>query len=174
MQKKYIVFLSVLWIIAGICGWKYFSYTKEEKIKTINNNIIMEQKKNQERITIYLPDKNMRTLIKQDTEIDVPQSTKDRVFKTAEKTVQLLASENFITNKNITLFNVYFDDKTIYLDFSAEIGELDDNTSRSLLNIYSIVNSVTEISGFNRVKIMVNGNDGNRNLGKFYNRNTSI
>ena len=42
------------------------------------------------------------------------------------------------------------------------------------MTIYSIVNSLTETGKFNRVKIMVNGEDGTKNLGKFYTRNSGI
>ena len=37
-----------------------------------------------------------------------------------------------------------------------------------------ILNSLTETGKFDRVKIMVNGEDGTKNLGKFYKRNTGI
>lgn len=174
MKKIYIVFLAVLWILATACGWLYFSYAKDREIKIIEKNIDIEQELQLERVSIYLPAKNMKTLVKEGTEIAVPQSTKDRIEKTAVKIVQLLAERGFIQSKEIVLFNVYFDNKTIYLDFSTQIKELDDNSQKSLMNIYSIVNSVTETGGFNRVKIMVNGKDGSNNLGKFYNRNTSI
>lgn len=174
MKKKYIVFLSVLWIIVGVTGWGYFSYAKDHEIKTIENNINIEQEKKQEKVSIYLPSKDGKTLVKEEAEIDSAQSRKDRIAKIAIKTVQLLNERGFIESKEISLFNVYLAGETIYLDFSAQIKELDDNSQKSLMNIYSIVNSITEIGGFNRVKIMVNGKDGSKNLGKFYNRNTSI
>ena len=51
---------------------------------------------------------------------------------------------------------------------------MDDNSRKSLLNIYSIVNSLAELGNINRVKILINGKDGSNNLSKFYNRNTNI
>ncbi len=51
---------------------------------------------------------------------------------------------------------------------------MDDNSRKNLLNIYSIVNSLTELGNVSRVKILINGKDGSKNLSKFYNRNTSI
>ena len=62
----------------------------------------------------------------------------------------------------------------MYIDLSSSSKEMDDNSRKNLLNIYSIVNSLTELENISRVKILINGKDGSKNLGKFYNRNINI
>lgn len=150
------------------------TYATDSEVIVIENTKNTVESSKKEKVTVYIPNSKLTTLKKMETEIDLAQSTKDRAIKLTEKLISILREEKYIKSSDITLYNIYFNDKTIYLDFSADIKELDDNTQKSLLTIYSIVNSLTETGKFNRVKIMVNGEDGTKNLSKFYNRNTSI
>lgn len=150
------------------------TYATDSEVIVIENIKNTVESSEKEKVTVYIPNSKLTTLKKMEAEIDLAQSTKDRAIKLTEKLISILREEKYIKSSDITLYNIYFNDKTIYLDFSSDIKELDDNTQKSLLTIYSIVNSLTETGKFNRVKIMINGEDGTKNLSKFYNRNTSI
>lgn len=150
------------------------TYATDSEVIVIENMKNTVESSEKEKVTVYIPNSKLTTLKKMEAEIDLAQSTKDRAIKLTEKLISILREEKYIKSSDITLYNIYFNDKTIYLDFSSDIKELDDNTQKSLLTIYSIVNSLTETGKFNRVKIMINGEDGTKNLSKFYNRNTSI
>ena len=150
------------------------TYATDSEVIVIENMKNTVESSEKEKVTVYIPNSKLTTLKKMEVEIDLAQSTKDRAIKLTEKLISILREEKYIKSSDITLYNIYFNDKTIYLDFSSDIKELDDNTQKSLLTIYSIVNSLTETGKFNRVKIMINGEDGTKNLSKFYNRNTSI
>lgn len=150
------------------------TYATDSEVIVIENMKNTVESSEKEKVTVYIPNSKLTTLKKMEAEIDLAQSTKDRAIKLTEKLISILREEKYIKSSDITLYNIYFNDKTIYLDFSSDIKELDDNTQKSLLTIYSIVNSLTETGKFNRVKIVINGEDGTKNLSKFYNRNTSI
>ena len=174
MKRKTLIFFIVCWTFIIGSGIMYFTYATESEVITIENNQKSVENREKEKGTIYVTNSKLTTLEKREAEIDLAQSTKDRAIKLTEKIIEVLRGEKYIKSEEITLYNVYFNDKTIYLDFSSQIKELDDNTQKSLMTIYSIVNSLTETGKFNRVKIMVNGEDGTKNLGKFYTRNSGI
>lgn len=174
MKKNSLIFFIICWVFIICSGLLYMTYATDSEVIVIENTQNAVEESEKEKVTVYIPNSKLTTLKKMEAEINVAQSTKDRAIKLTEKVIAILRDEKYIKSNDIVLYNVYFNDKTIYLDFSSEIKELDDNTQRSLLNIYSIVNSLTETGKFNRVKIMVNGEDGIKNLSKFYNRNTSI
>ena len=174
MKRKTLIFFIVCWTFIIGSGIMYFTYATESEVITIENNQKSVENREKEKVTIYVPNSKLTTLEKREAEIDLAQSTKDRAIKLTEKIIEVLREEKYIKSEDITLYNVYFNDKTIYLDFSSQIKELDDNTQKSLMTIYSIVNSLTETGKFDRIKIMINGEDGTKNLGKFYKRNTGI
>lgn len=174
MSKKWLGVLIGAWIITALCGITYFNIIKDKSIKTIDINGINIEEKAKEKIVIYIPSADGKELIKRDENIEESQSRRDKSVKVASKTIEILQNEGFLENKDITILNLYFSNDTAYIDLSSSAKELDDNSRKNLLNIYSIVNSLTELGNVNRVKILVNGKDGSKNLGKFYNRNTNI
>lgn len=174
MKKNSLIFFIICWIFIIGSGLLYMTYATDSEVIVIENIKNTVESSEKEKVTVYIPNSKLTTLKKMEAEIDLAQSTKDRAIKLTEKLISILREEKYIKSSDITLYNIYFNDKTIYLDFSSNIKELDDNTQKSLLTIYSIVNSLTETGKFNRVKIMINGEDGTKNLSKFYNRNTSI
>ncbi len=174
MSKKRLGALIGIWIIAVICGVTYFNITKDKSIKTIDANGINIEEKAKEKITIYIPAEDGKALIKKDENIEESQSRRDKSVKVVAKVIEVLQNEGFLENKDITILNIYFSEDTAYIDLSSSSKEMDDNSRKNLLNIYSIVNSLTELGNVSRVKILINGKDGSKNLSKFYNRNTSI
>lgn len=174
MSKKRLGALIGIWIIAVICGMTYFNITKDKSIKTIDANGVNIEEKAKEKVTIYIPAEDGRALIKKDENIEESQSRRDKSVKVVAKVIEVLQNEGFLENKDITILNIYFSEDTAYIDLSSSSKEMDDNSRKNLLNIYSIVNSLTELGNVSRVKILINGKDGSKNLSKFYNRNTSI
>ena len=174
MKKKWIGVLIGIWIVAAICGTAYSNIVNDKGIKTITNNEFNTEEKPKEKAVIYVPASDEKSLVKRDENIEESQSRRDKSVKVASKTIEILQNEGFLENKDITILNLYFSNDTAYIDLSSSAKELDDNSRKNLLNIYSIVNSLTELGNVSRVKILVNGKDGSKNLGKFYNRNTNI
>ena len=152
MKRKTLIFFIVCWTFIIGSGIMYFTYATESEVITIENNQKSVENREKEKVTIYVPNSKLTTLEKREVEIDLAQSTKDRAIKLTEKIIEVLRGEKYIKSEEITLYNVYFNDKTIYLDFSSQIKELDDNTQKSLMTIYSIVNSLTETGKFDKSK----------------------
>ena len=174
MSKKWLGTLIGIWIDAIVLGVIYSNTVKDKSIKKINTDEITIEEKVKEKVTIYIPGADGRELIKKDENIEESQSRRDKSVKVVSKTIEVLQNEGFLENKDITVLNLYFSGDTAYIDLSTSSKEMDDNSRKSLLNIYSIVNSLTELGNINRVKILINGKDGSNNLSKFYNRNTNI
>lgn len=174
MKKKWIGVLIGIWIVAAICGTAYFNIVNDKGIKTITNNELNTEEKPKEKAVIYVPASDEKSLVKRDENIEESQSRRDKAVKITAKTLEILQNEDFLESKDITVLNLYFSGDTVYIDLSSSSKEMDDNSRKNLLNIYSIVNSLTELENISRVKILINGKDGSKNLGKFYNRNINI
>ena len=170
MSKKWLGTLIGIWIVAIVLGVIYSNTVKDKSIKKINTDEITIEEKVKEKVTIYIPGADGRELIKKDENIEESQSRRDKSVKVVSKTIEVLQNEGFLENKDITVLNLYFSGDTAYIDLSPSSKEMDDNSRKSLLNIYSIVNSLTELGNINRVKILINGKDGSNNLSKFYNQ----
>ena len=174
MKKKWIGVLIGIWIVAAICGTAYSNIVNDKEIKTITNNEFNTEEKPKEKAVIYVPASDEKSLVKRDENIEESQSRRDKAVKIIAKTLEILQNEGFLESKDITVLNLYFSGDTVYIDLSSSSKEMDDNSRKNLLNIYSIVNSLTELENISRVKILINGKDGSKNLGKFYNRNINI
>ncbi len=174
MSKKWVGILVAMWIVAAISGVIYFNFAKDVSVQIIANGEISTGEKTKEKVVIYVPDKNGKSLDKRDEYIEESQSKRDKAFKVTSKTIEVLQKESFLKSENISVLNIYFSEDTAYIDLSASAKEMDENSRENLLNVYSIVNTLTEFGNINRVKMLVNGKDGNKNLAKFYSRNTGI
>lgn len=174
MSKKWLGALIGIWIVAVVCGITYFNIVKDKGIKTVDADGVNREEKAKEKVIIYIPGTDNGGLVKKDENIEESQSKRDKSAKVVTKVIEVLQNEGFLENKDITILNLYFSGDTAYVDLSPQGKEMDDNSRKNLLNIYSIVNSLTELGNVSKVKILINGKDGSKNLSKFYNRNISI
>ncbi|WP_372712858.1 GerMN domain-containing protein [Ilyobacter sp.] len=190
MNKKNIalIFLGVVLLTTGTAY--YLLVGRYDKIppKIIFEKTDSEKKMSKEKITLYIPDENLAKLKVKEVEVDSGSGNEiSMVF-------ELLKSEmNYefryrgesgdkveapFLDEGVKLLNIYRDGEDIYLNFNYKFKENMKIPEQELLIVYSIVNSITQSSGYKRVKILVNNKEVDKlnfyRLSKFYEKNLEI
>ena len=62
MSKKWVGILVAMWIVAAISGVIYFNFAKDVSVQIIANGEISTGEKTKEKVVIYVPDKNGKSL----------------------------------------------------------------------------------------------------------------
>lgn len=166
---KRLFIVSGLWGVTIFSGVYFFALNNRERsIKEIKALVKKNIDIKTENVTFYVPNDALSSLDKVNENIPVSDSNKEKIVKVVNKNIDLLAEKKFLLVRKINLQNAYVSGDTLYLDFSLSIGKLDAENPKNSLIIQSLVNSVTEISGIERVKFIINGNEGKKLLAKYY------
>lgn len=160
MNKKMII-VVILILMIGIGVWFFFSQKKEEEVLDYNpQEEISDEQLRQTIVSLYFQNKNTDELLPEGRLIDVklllnePYKTLMQLLIDGPKNEKLekLIPDGTIINK-IELKN-----DILYIDLSKEFIEnhqggetLESNT------IYSIVNTMTQLTEVNGVKILIDG-----------------
>ena len=152
-SKKIIIIFSILLIIILIGGYFAIKYVKEkqgENTKSeeyIPQEEISEEQLRQTIVSLYFPSKETKELVPEarlvNLLIEGPKSEKE----------EKIIPENTKLNKS------YMEDDCVTLDFSAEFlnyDKSDEKTKDKMIN--SIVNTLTQLTEVNQVKILIDGN----------------
>lgn len=166
-NKKILVIFVCLFILVLIGGYFAINYVKSRKQETIIEEYVPEEEITEEQlrqtiVSLYFLDKQTNELVPEARLIDI----KDMMSNPYEKLVNLLIEgpKNEKTTKlipdNTKLLQNYLEGDCLVLDFSNEFLNYDaenDNTKDNLIK--SIVNTLTELSEINQVKILINGQE---------------
>ena len=162
-SKKAILILVILLIIILVGGFFAIKYLKNKTTsnnETIQNEYTPEQEISDEQlrktiVTLYFKSKETGELAPEARLIDI----KEIINTPYEKLINLLIEgpkndkyEKIIPD-NTKLLNSYLEKDCLTLDFSSEIL----NCTNKQLLIDSIVNTMTELSEVNKIKILVDG-----------------
>ncbi|MDR1835141.1 MAG: GerMN domain-containing protein [Fusobacteriaceae bacterium] len=166
---KRLTFYIIVWLAFVATGFVYLTSRGAADVRSVRGITKKENPLRTEKITVYAPTKDRRALEKITLEIPQSESRRDKIRTIVAKDLETLAGKGFLPTNKITPLNVYItEDNTVYVDFNLSVSELEAETEASNLVISSLVNSICELPDINKIKFMVNGKDGKKNLAKFY------
>ncbi|MGL6064280.1 MAG: GerMN domain-containing protein [Fusobacteriaceae bacterium] len=172
-NKKTIIFIGVLLVVMAVLGSKSSSLEKSSKIiKTIPLNLEKLEKKDEELIdlNLYLPNKTFDGLMNKVVKIKYTED-KNEVIQEVIKNISLELKNNEQLKDELVLLNTFFNEKDLYLNLK-ETKELNADSKETLYIIYSITNTLVDLGGVERVKIMLN-NKKEEGLFKSYYKKTN-
>ncbi len=169
----FIIILAII-LIGGYFGIKYLKNKNSETVveEYTPQEEIAEEQARQTIVSLYFPTKETNELTPEARLIDI----KEIINNPYEKLVNLLIEgpknekNKKIIPENTKLNKNYLEDDCIVLDFSSDILNYPKDNEKEKNNmINSIVNTLTQLTEINKVKILVDGNE-NENFNEIYNR----
>ena len=176
-KKIVIIFVSsfLLVLIGGFFAIRYVKSINQETTieEYVPEEEITEEQLRQTIVSLYFLDKQSNELVPEARLIDI----KEMMSNPYEKLINLLIEgpknekNSRVMPENTKLLKNYLEGDCIVLDFSSDILNYDKENEKGKENlINSIVNTLTELSEINSVKILVEGNQ-NEEFNEEYMRN---
>ena len=167
-NKKIVIIFSVLLIIILIGGYFVIQWVKDRQQKNTEieeytpQEEITEEQLRQTIVSLYFQSKETKELVPEARLIDI----KEILNNPCDKLVNLLMEgpksdkEERLIPENTKLNKSYMEDDCITLDFSAEFLNYDKSDEKVKNNIInSIVNTLTQLTEVNSVKILIDGSE---------------
>ncbi|OQY09988.1 MAG: hypothetical protein B6I28_01930 [Fusobacteriia bacterium 4572_132] len=153
MRKKIgIILLTLLTMTSGYYYYKYIiNYDKTPKKLELVKNIDKKIKKENEQIKIYIPNKEHTFLEIKEVTLIKNKDIKYKIFEI----FNYLKENNDLFSKEEELKKIYIEKDKLYINISNNFKSKITNAQEELMFIYSIVNTLTEIDGINKIKILV-------------------
>ena len=177
-NKKILIIFVCLFLLILIGGYFAINYVKSKNQETIVEEYVPEEEITEEQlrqsiVSLYFLDTQTNELVPEARLIDI----KEMMSAPYEKLVNLLIegpkSEKSVKliPDNTRLLQNYLEGDCLVLDFSAEFLNYDKEDEKGKENlINSIVNTLTELSEINEVKILIDGKE-NQEFDQVYTRN---
>lgn len=177
-NKKIVIIFVCLFLLVLIGGFFAIRYVKSINQKTTIEEYVPEEEITEEQlrqtiVSLYFLDKQSNELVPEARLIDI----KEMMSNPYEKLINLLIEgpknekNSRVMPENTKLLKNYLEGDCIVLDFSSDILNYDKENEKGKENlINSIVNTLTELSEINSVKILVEGNQ-NEEFNEEYMRN---
>ena len=176
-NKKILIIFSVLLIIILIGGFFGIKYVKNNSNKNIIEEYtpqeeITEEQSRQTIVSLYFADKETKEIMPEARLVDI----KELINNPYEKIMSLLIEgpkndkiERLIP-EGTKIIKTYMEGDCLILDLSVEILNYNKNDEKIKNNIIkSIVNTMTELTEINKIKILINGNE-NEEFNQIYER----
>ncbi len=166
-SKKIGIIFFILLVIVLMIGYfliKYFKENNEEQIQDeyTPEQEITEEQSRQTIVSLYFPSKESDELNPEARLIDI----KEIINNPYEQLINLLLEgpknekNKKIIPENTKLKRAYLEGDCIVLDFSSEFLSYSKENEKEKNNIVnSIVNTLTELTEVNKVKILIDGNE---------------
>lgn len=172
-NKKIIVIFSTLLIVILVGGFFTIKYLKENQKNTVDEYIpqeeITEEQLRKTIVSLYFKNKENDKIEPEARLVDI----REILNNPYEKLIQLLIegpkndkNERLIP-EDAKLLKTYKENDCVFLDFSKEF--LNYNNENKDYLIESIVNTLTELSEVNKIKILIEGNE-NDDFSQIYER----
>ena len=177
-NKKILIIFVCLFLLILIGGYFAINYVKSKNQETIVEEYVPEEEITEEQlrqtiVSLYFLDTQTNELVPEARLIDI----KEMMSAPYEKLVNLLIegpkSEKSVKliPDNTRLLQNYLEGDCLVLDFSVEFLNYDKENEKGKENlINSIVNTLTELSEINEVKILIDGKE-NQEFNQVYTRN---
>ena len=177
-NKKILIIFVCLFLLILIGGYFAINYVKSKNKETIVEEYVPEEEITEEQlrqsiVSLYFLDTQTNELVPEARLIDI----KEMMSAPYEKLVNLLIegpkSEKSVKliPDNTRLLQNYLEGDCLVLDFSVEFLNYDKENEKGKENlINSIVNTLTELSEINEVKILIDGKE-NQEFDQVYTRN---
>lgn len=165
MNKKIILIIIILAILIGVGVWYFFFFNKnnEEQVnEIIPEEEISEEQMRQTIVSLYFYNESAKSLASEGRLIDAKELVEDPYRKLMELLIE--GPQNTSLSKTIpdgTRVNkAEFKGETLYLDLSKEfIENHQGGEEQESITIYSIVNTMTNLTEVNAVKILIDGKE---------------
>lgn len=163
MKKKIIILIIILLIIGILVGGYFFikNNNNEESNEIIPEEEISEEQMRQTIVSLYFYNNDTKELVSEGRLIDVKNLLENPYQKLMELLIQ--GPENQSLSKTIpegTKINkIELKGDILYLDLSSEfIENHEGGEEKESATIYSIVNTMTNLTEVNSIKILIDGN----------------
>lgn len=165
-NKKIIIIFSIALLVILIGGYFAIKYVKDRQKETIIEEYIPEEEITEEQlrqtiVSLYFPNRETNELMPEARLVDI----KEIINNPCERLVNLLIEGpkndkcKKIIPDNTKILKAYMEGDCAVIDFSNEFLNYNkDETEKNNL-IKSIVNTLTELTEVNQVKILVNGSE---------------
>ena len=180
-NKKIVIIFSITLIIIIIGGYFAIKYVKNKKSQeTIDESVpeqeITEEQFRQTIVSLYFQNKETKGLTPEARLIDI----REIINNPYEKLITLLLEgpkndklERLIP-ENTKVLKTYMENDCVVIDLSKEFLEYEKNSENVKNNIIdSIVNTLTELTEVNKVKILIEGQK-NDNFKEIYTRKNNF
>lgn len=165
MNKKVIIIISIILILTGVGVWYFFFYNKQSQNEV--NEIIPEEEISEEQmrqtiVSLYFYNGTTQSLVSEGRLIDVKELIKDPYRRLMELLIE--GPQNSELTRTIpegTRINkVEVKGDVLYLDLSKEfIENHEGGEEKENATIYSIVNTMINLTEINGVKILIEGEE---------------
>lgn len=165
MNKKVIIIISIILILTGVGVWYFFFYNKQSQNEV--NEIIPEEEISEEQmrqtiVSLYFYNGTTQSLVSEGRLIDVKELIKDPYRRLMELLIE--GPQNSELTRTIpegTRINkVEVKGDVLYLDLSKEfIENHEGGEEKEHATIYSIVNTMINLTEINGVKILIEGEE---------------
>lgn len=176
-NKKIGIIFFTAFIILLIGGFFAIRYVKNKEKETVVEEYVPEEEITEEQVrqtivSLYFPNKETNELNPEARLIDI----KEIMNNAQEKLISLLVEgpknekNKKVIPEGTKLNKSYFEGDCVVLDFSSEFlnyNKEEENAKENLMDC--IVNTLTELTEVNKVKILVNGNE-NAEFNEVYSR----
>lgn len=165
MNKKVIIIIALILILTGVGVWYFFFYNKQSQNEV--NEIIPEEEISEEQmrqtiVSLYFYNGTTQSLVSEGRLIDVKELIKDPYRRLMELLIE--GPQNSELTRTIpegTRINkVEVKGDVLYLDLSKEfIENHEGGEEKENATIYSIVNTMINLTEINGVKILIGGEE---------------
>ena len=165
MNKKIILIIIILAILIGVGVWYFFFFSKSNEQQV--NEIIPEEEISEEQmrqtiVSLYFYNESAKSLASEGRLIDAKELVEDPYRKLMKLLIE--GPQNTSLSKTIpdgTRVNkAELKGETLYLDLSKEfIENHQGGEEQESITIYSIVNTMTNLTEVNAVKILIDGKE---------------
>lgn len=176
MNKKIIIGIVILVILIGVGGWYFLFYNKNTEVVT--NEIVPEEEISEEQmrqtiVSLYFFNETTQSLAPEGRLIDVKELLDNPYMKLMELLIQGPQNESLVATipEGTKVNKAEVKGDILYLDLSKEfIDNHSGGEEQESRTIYSIVNTMTNLTEVDAVKILIDGEENkafNDNLIKF-------
>lgn len=165
INKQLIISIIIILIIVGVAIWYFFfndSNKQNEISEIIPEEEISEEQMRQTIVSLYFYNSNTKSLVPEGRLIDVKELVEEPYKKLMELLIE--GPQNESLSKTIpegTIINkIELKGDILYLDLSKEfVDNHSGGEEMESATIYSIVNTMTNLTEVNAVKILIDGEE---------------
>ena len=177
-NKKIIIIFTTCLIVLLIGGYFGIKYVKNKQEETVLEEYVPEEEITEEQyrqtiVSLYFVNKESKEIEPEARLVDI----KELINNPYEKLINLLMEGpkndklEKIIPEGTKILRVYMENDCLILDMSSEFlnyNKEDEKIKNNIIN--SIVNTMTELTEVNQVKILIDGNE-NEEFKEIYKRN---
>lgn len=167
-NKKIVIIFSLLLIIILVGGYFVIKYVRDKQQENteieeyIPEEEISEDQLRQTIVSLYFQSKETKELVPEARLVDIKEIINDPCDKLVNLLIEGPKSEKEerLIPENTNLNKSYMEGDCVTLDFTAEFlnyNKSDENVKTNMIN--SIVNTLTQLTEVNSVKILIDGSE---------------